>query len=69
MAQLFEIKFWDIAIPIMEERGPIMKIVQTYSQVTHSKAGMFLKLILIWSAVGFVFGILLGKILWIFQFL
>jgi len=63
LAKNLEIKFWDALIPIMEEKGPIMKIKQFLYGIIHSKPGYLALLILIWGAVGFVAGMLIGRII------
>ena len=69
IADVFEIKFWNIIIPFMEEKGPIMKIIQWFKQLIYSKAGFLIFLFIIWSAVGFIFGLTLGRVIWMLQLL
>lgn len=61
-----EIKFWDTVTPLMDENGPILKTKRVFSKTIHSKAGFLGMLILVWSAVGFTAGLLIGKVISIF---
>ena len=67
ITQTIEMRFWNFAIPIMSEKGPIMKIAQGFSRIIHTKAGFLTLLILIWSAIGLLIGLILGQILWMAQ--
>lgn len=61
-----ELKFWDTVTPLMDSNGPILKSKQVVYKTLHSKAGFMGTLVLVWSAVGFVSGLLIGKIISIF---
>jgi len=69
LKQQFEIKFWDILIPMMEEEGPLMKMTQWLSSFIHTKTGYLLLLIFIFSALGFAIGLNLGRMFWMLQYL
>lgn len=69
LVQHFEIKFWGIVIPIMADSGLLMKITRFFSKIIHSKLASVILLLLIWAAIGFVSGMILGRIIWIFQLL
>lgn len=69
IADVFEIKFWNIIIPFMEEKGPIMKIIRWFKKLINSKAGFLILLFLVWAAVGLIFGLTLGRVIWMFQLL
>ena len=63
-----ENKFWGVAIKIMKEDGMLLKGIRWMSGVTHSKAGFYGLCLVVWAAVGFVLGLVLGKIYWFIQF-
>jgi len=67
ISQKAEIKFWDAVIPIMEEEGPLMKTFQIFYKFIHTKAGYITFLILLWSAIGFIIGMILGRIVGYYQ--
>lgn len=69
LAQHFEIKFWDIVIPVMEEKGPLMKIISFLKQLLKTKSGFLTLLILILAIIGFFSGLILGKVIWMVQLL
>lgn len=61
-----EVKFWDTVTPLMDKNGPILKTRKAFSKTIHSKAGFLGILILVWSAVGFTAGLLIGKLISLF---
>jgi hypothetical protein len=63
LTKSIEIKFWDIVTPLMEEKGPIMKTRKFFYKTMHSRKGFFILLVLVWGAVGFVSGLLIGRLL------
>lgn len=67
MVQNFELKFWGIVIPIMEESGLLMKITRFFSRIIHSKVTKIFLVILVWAAVGFVSGLIIGRFIWMFK--
>ncbi len=67
LVQHCELKFWGVVITIMAESGFLMKITRFFSSIIHSKPASVILLFLIWAAIGFVSGLILGKIIWIFQ--
>lgn len=69
LAQTIEIKFWNVIIPVMEEEGPIMKTINSIKHVLRVKAVYIALLVFIWSAVGFVSGMIIGRIIMILQFM
>jgi hypothetical protein len=69
LAQSFEIKFWNAIIPVMAEEGPLMKTIQSIKQITPSKPRNIAVLILIWAAIGFVSGVILGRLIVMLQIL
>jgi hypothetical protein len=69
MTQNMEIRFWTLIIPFMEEKGPLMKTIRAAKRVSHEKPGLIALLILVWAAIGFVSGIILGRIFMLLQIL
>jgi hypothetical protein len=64
LVRKMEMKFWDTVTPLMDSDGPILKSKRFVYKTIHSKAGFML--VLVWSAVGFVSGLLIGKVISIF---
>ena len=69
LAQNLEIKFWKAVIPVMAEKGPLMKTIQSIKKFSPSKPRNIALLIMIWAAIGFVSGVILGRLILIFQIL
>jgi hypothetical protein len=69
LAQNLEIKFWKAVIPVMAEEGPLMKTIQSIKKFSPSKPRNIALLIMIWAAIGFVSGVILGRWIVIFQIL
>ncbi|MFU8827171.1 MAG: hypothetical protein ACNA70_06735 [Brevefilum sp.] len=67
MAQNIEIKFWNAIIPVMTDEGILMKTFRVTKKAVQEKVFNILMLILLWAAIGFVSGVLIGRILWIVQ--
>jgi nitrate reductase NapE component len=65
----FEIKIWDMIIPFIEENGPLRTIIDRVKRVMRTRIIKFAVLIFIWAKVGFIFGLVLGRIIWMFQLL
>ena len=66
LVRKIEVKFWDTVTPLMDENGPILKTKQTLNKTLHSKAGFLGLLILVWSAVGFTAGLVIGRVISLF---
>ena len=66
---LLEINFWNLIILMFKEEGPIMRIVQWLRRVMQTKVGLLNVLIVVWSGVGFLIGLVLGRIIWMLQLL
>ena len=66
---LLEINFWNLIILMFKEEGPIMRIVQWLRRVMQTKVGLLTVLIVVWSGVGFLIGLVLGRIIWMLQLL
>ncbi len=67
VARLLEINFWNLLILLLQEEGPVMQFVQGLKRMTGTKAGLLIVLIAVWSAVGFLMGMVLGRIIWMLQ--
>lgn len=63
-----ENKLWGYAIRIMKEDGLLFRGIKWISTVSHSRAGFYALCVLVWAAVGFLLGLVLGKIYWFIQF-
>lgn len=69
MAQNLEIQFWNAIILVMTNEGLLMKTIRATKRGVHRKAINTAVLILIWAAIGFVSGMLIGRIILILQLL
>lgn len=69
LTQNLEIRLWSIIIPIIEENGPLMKTIRSAKRVSHDKPGLIALLILVWAAIGFVSGVILGRLFMLLQIL
>ncbi len=62
LTKKIELKFWDVVTPLMEENGPIVKTKKFVYKTMHSRTGFFILLVFVWGAVGFVSGLLIGRL-------
>jgi hypothetical protein len=69
ITQTIEIKFWNAIIPVIEKEGILMKTIRSIKQISSEKAVRIAMLILIWAAVGFVSGMVIGRIILLLQIL
>lgn len=67
MAQDIEIKFWNAIIPVMTDEGILMKTFRVINKAVQGKIFNIVMLILIWAAIGFVSGMLIGRLIWMIQ--
>jgi len=67
IAVFVELNFWKAIIPAMEKEGLIMKLTQYLYRIIHTKLGYLLLLIIVWGAIGFTAGLLLGRIMMLFN--
>lgn len=67
VTQICEIQFWNAIIFIMEEGGVLMKIIQFIKKSLISRVGFLVFLFLTFAAVGFLSGMILGRIIWMVQ--
>lgn len=58
-----EMKFWDIVTPVMSHNGPISKINVFASQLKQNRKHYILVLIAVWGIVGFLAGLVIGKVI------
>ncbi|MBG0771312.1 MAG: hypothetical protein H0S82_06355 [Anaerolineaceae bacterium] len=66
LVRKMEMKFWDTVTPLMDENGPILKTKKILHKTLHSKEGFLGLLILVWSAVGFTAGLVIGRVISLF---
>ena len=69
MAQNTEIKIWNLILLIIQEEGPLMKTIHAINKSPYSKIRTIALLIIIWATIGFVSGIILGRLIYLFQLL
>jgi hypothetical protein len=69
ITQDIELKFWKLIIPIMDEEGPLMKTLHTTTQAARTKLIHIALLVIVWAAIGFISGMLIGRVIWILQVL
>jgi len=63
LANHVEMNIWKVIISGMEKEGIIMKFTGWFFRFIHTKFGYLLLLISIWGAVGFISGLLIGRIM------
>lgn len=66
--QGYETRFWKVVTPMMGEKGILMKIVQFFQNILKSRVGYLILLGIIWAAVGFLSGMMLGRVIYMVQF-
>ena len=66
---LMEMNFWNFIILMFQEEGPVMRVVHWLKYVMQTKGGMLTVLLVVWAAVGFLIGLVLGRIIWMLQLL
>ena len=69
ITQGIEIKFWNIVTPMMSDEGALMKTIRYGKRGMRGQPLNIALLILIWAAIGFVSGMLIGRIILILQLL
>ena len=69
ITQDIELKFWKLIISIMDEEGPLMKTLHTTTQAARTKLIHIALLVIVWAAIGFISGMLIGRVIWILQVL
>ena len=63
----FELKFWTMVIRLMEEDGILMKTAGLIKRVVHTKAGLLIFLFFVLSMIGFLSGLILGRVFLFFN--
>jgi len=43
------------------------KLIEWFKQIFYTKIGYFTLLLFVWAAVGFAFGMIVGKVIWFLQ--
>ncbi len=66
--QGYETRFWKVVTPMMGDKGILMKIVQFFQNILKSRVGYLILLGIIWAAVGFLSGMMLGRVIYLVQF-
>jgi len=66
---MFEINFWGLLILLFQEEGPLMKFIEWLKKVMQKKSGYLAVLMIVWSSIGLVIGLVLGRIIWMLQLL
>jgi hypothetical protein len=69
VVQQVENRFWKTFISLLSHEGKIMRGIRTRKQANHRQGRNIGFLIIIWAAIGFVSGMLIGRILLIFHVL
>lgn len=69
ITQRLEIKLWNVIIPVIEKEGTLMKTFRTIKSISYDKTIRIALLILIWAAVGFVSGMVIGRLILLLQVL
>ena len=66
--QGYETRFWKVVTSMMGEKGILMKIVQIFQNILKSRVGYLILLGIIWAAIGFLSGMMLGRVIYLVQF-
>lgn len=66
---MLELNVWGLMILMFQEEGPIMRFVQWLKIVMQTKSGYLAVLLVVWSSIGFVGGLVIGRIIWMLQML
>ena len=67
ITQGIENKFWNLITPLMTDEGVLMKAIRATKQGVQDKRINIILLIFIWAAIGFVSGMLIGRVITILQ--
>ena len=61
-----EMSFWKFLTPVLGKKGPILKL-KSFTTLLHQDKGKYLVfLVIIWGSVGFITGLLIGKLMDLF---
>lgn len=67
-AQKFEIKLWNLLIPVIESDGPIMKNLTSFKKILSNRLIYLVLLLFLWAKIGFIAGMVTGRLILSFQF-
>lgn len=69
ITQSIEIKFWNVITPLLADNGVLMKTMRATKRFSGGKLINIVLLIVIWAAIGFISGMLIGRIITLLQLL
>ncbi len=67
-AQKFEIKLWNLLIPFMESEGPLMRNLTTFKTILNNRLIFLVLLVFLWAKIGFIAGMVTGRLILLIQF-
>jgi hypothetical protein len=67
ITQDFEMKFWHFVIDMLDEDGPIVTFIQFFKRIMDTRIGSLALLIIVWASVGFIAGLIIGKLVSLVQ--
>lgn len=67
ITQGFEMKFWHFVIDMLDEDGPIVTFIQFFKRILDTRIGSLALLIIVWASVGFIAGLIIGKLVSLVQ--
>jgi uncharacterized protein YacL len=60
-------KFWHFVINMLDEDGPIVTFIQLFKRILDTRIGSLALLIIVWASVGFIAGLIIGKLVSLIQ--
>jgi hypothetical protein len=60
-------KFWHFVIDMLDEDGPIVTFIQFFKRIMDTRIGSLALLIIVWASVGFITGLIIGKLVSLIQ--
>jgi hypothetical protein len=60
-------KFWHFVIDMLDEDGPIVTFIQFFKRIIDTRIGSLALLIIVWASVGFIAGLIIGKLVSLIQ--
>jgi hypothetical protein len=60
-------KFWHFVIDMLDEDGPIVTFIQFFKRIMDTRIGSLALLIIVWASVGFIAGLIIGKLVSLIQ--
>ncbi len=67
-AQKFEMKLWNLLIPVMESKGPLMNSLILFRKILNNRLIYLVLLLFLWAKIGFIAGMVTGRLVLLFQF-